>query len=325
MTKRPREGGSVERLKTLFQVPLTTQLVGSKEYYQKVLGSVCRELMVDYDMVMTDSRSNIQHRYTLLEVEVYFKTSPEYHHDDPYTHAHPLQYQNGVWYFHHVGHSKGYRGGSRKGMDVTLVGDRSDGGGGGILIRAIQCTTTNKVIEGPSLVVDLILKTLGYSSLKEMGLGDTQPCWDGALCFAPKKESSSEEEPLASYRIGLGLKNRTPTVEKRLDYVCRTYRYVMHPELLLKGKVWILMDMIQQSKAKQHKVMEGVKVKLVETCQQDMAYGRENAVDVIQACYRGGGQNDLVMGGFAWKMQLMSAILWWEDQTSNGKKVDLGI
>lgn len=324
MTKRSRDEPSVKRLQSLFKVPMTTEGKGAKEHYQAVLGSICHELMLDYDLVI--NRSTTPKRYALLEVEAYFKTDPIYHHDDPFTHAHPLQYQNGVWFFHHVGHGSGYRGGSRKGMDVTLIGDKPSGGGG-LLIRAVQCRSTGKIIEGPSLVVDLILAGVGASNLKSLTADyfdkpDAQPCWEGThLTFAPQ-QAQHKKEPmvLSSCRIGLGLKNRTPTVEKRLNFVCRPYRFVMHPRLLQKGKVWTLLEMIRVGKG----VDLDVKDKLVESCRDDMAYGREHAVALIQSCYSK-SPNDLVSGGLPWKIQLMSAILWWDEQVANGKHIDLGV
>ncbi|ORY99555.1 hypothetical protein BCR42DRAFT_430193 [Absidia repens] len=382
--KRSTTDASTDRLSSLFKVPMTKKAEGSKAHYQKVLGSICDELMNDYDLVIgfdDIDRSNQEHdtdpdsaninkrqkqlRYSLLEVEVYFKTSPEYHHDDPYTHAHPLQYQNAVWYFHHVGHSNGFRGGSRKGMDVTLVGVDDTGaiknlahagGGGGILIRAVQCTTTNKVIEGPSLLMDLILKSLGHTSIKAMVAngfekGNAQPCFDksSGLFFAPKiQHYQHREELLTSCRIGLGLKNHTPSMEKRLAYVCRSYRFVAHPRLLKKGKIWTILEMIQrqhqhqqqeqldmEKKTKRQKGISSsassswvdlldIKDSMVKSYEEQVVFGRTNAVKILKSC-RKGSLNDIVQGNSGWKLQVMSAIMWWESQISNGKHVDLGV
>ncbi|CAO3586852.1 unnamed protein product [Absidia cylindrospora] len=377
--KRNTTDASMDRLSSLFKVPMTTKAEGSKAYYQKVLGSICDELMNDFDLVIgTDDtdRSNQEHdtdpgqaniskqqqqqrRYALLEVEVYFKTSPEYQHDNPYTHAHPLQYQNAVWYFHHVGHSNGFRGGSRKGMDVTLVGVDDTGaiknvahagGGGGILIRAVQCTTTNKVIEGPSLLMDLILKSLGHTSIKAMVTdgfekGNAQPCYDksSGLFFAPKiqQQYQHREELLASCRIGLGLKNHTPSMEKRLAYVCRSYRFVAHPGLLKKGKIWTVLEMIQRQhqqqdtkkKTKRQKGLSSssswfdllnIKDSMAKSYEEQVVFGRTNAVEIIKSC-RQGSLNDIVQGNSGWKLQVMSAIMWWENQISNGNHIDLGV
>ncbi|KAI8084564.1 uncharacterized protein BX664DRAFT_337266 [Halteromyces radiatus] len=331
----------MELLSTLFQVPLTTESKGSKAYYEQVLGRIAETLLLGYDICIKDKSHHQQpfkhdiHRYGILEAEVYFKTLPEYHHDDPFTHAHPLQYQNGVWFFHHVGHSKGYRGGSRKGMDVTLIGttprNNKSGGCGGILIRAVQCHRTGKVIEGPSLWVDLILKTLGHTSIKDMisccfPQQESQSSWDSTcgLYLAPKLQQQQQQQSLyASYRIGLGLKNKTPSLEKRLGYVCRAYRFVVHRELLKKGKAWDILTQLHHQHMTNTKSSSKKTSKFVESCQVEYWQGRKDAATVIRTCVQ--GSKDIVQGSSAWKLRVMSAILWWEEQIISGNQVDLGL
>ncbi|CAG8591508.1 11392_t:CDS:1 [Funneliformis caledonium] len=98
--------------------------------------------------------------FKFLEIEFYLNDATN-DHNDPYSHGHEQQLTCGEWYFHHVG-KNGYRGGSRKGIDITFGSvDRKIYGG--ILIRAIQDELTNEVIEGPSLIVDKILETCGVN------------------------------------------------------------------------------------------------------------------------------------------------------------------
>ncbi|CAG8622430.1 23102_t:CDS:1 [Cetraspora pellucida] len=93
--------------------------------------------------------------FTILEIEFYLRDEVN-DHCDPFSHGHEHQLTCGEWYFHHVGRF-GYRGGSRKGIDITF-GSKNRNIYGGILIRAIRDDETNQVIEGPSLVVDKILE-----------------------------------------------------------------------------------------------------------------------------------------------------------------------
>jgi hypothetical protein len=61
--------------------------------------------------------------HRLVEVEFYYHAEG---HPDPFTHRDPLQRECGRWYFHRT--RRAYRGGSFKGLDLTL-GDGSACGG----------------------------------------------------------------------------------------------------------------------------------------------------------------------------------------------------
>ncbi|RUS12703.1 hypothetical protein BC937DRAFT_87226 [Endogone sp. FLAS-F59071] len=105
--------------------------------------------------------------FSFLEVEFYLR-DPSNHHADPFTHGHPNQLRTGTWYFHRVGMSTGFKGGTRKGLDIT-TGCAERGATGGILIRAIrEVGGGGQVVEGPSLVCDRILSEFGVQGLKEL-------------------------------------------------------------------------------------------------------------------------------------------------------------
>ncbi|KAJ1659306.1 aminophospholipid translocase [Dispira simplex] len=99
---------------------------------------------------------------------------------DPFAHAHPLQKDPGIYYFHHVGQSTGYREGSRRGFDITLgcPGNTLSGGDSsssltgevraGVLIRTIQNLTSGEVVSGPCLVVNTVLNFFGVPTVKDM-------------------------------------------------------------------------------------------------------------------------------------------------------------
>ncbi|RUS34945.1 hypothetical protein BC938DRAFT_477515 [Jimgerdemannia flammicorona] len=115
-------------------------------------------------------------RYTLLEVEFYVRDASSCH-LDPFTHGHPDQLRRGTWYFHRVGMSEGFKGGTRKGLDVT-IGDEARAVRGGILIRAMrEVDGARKVVEGPSLVCDRILEELGARTVKEL----VEETWEGKV------------------------------------------------------------------------------------------------------------------------------------------------
>ncbi|CAG8499519.1 11148_t:CDS:1 [Paraglomus occultum] len=99
--------------------------------------------------------------YSIVEVEFYLRDTAS-NHADPYTHGDVHQLTCGEWYFHRVG-KNGYRGGTRKGVDLTF-GSIKRNIYGGILIRSIKNERSGDVIEGPSLVVDQILKACGVNT-----------------------------------------------------------------------------------------------------------------------------------------------------------------
>ncbi|CAJ0903158.1 11034_t:CDS:2, partial [Entrophospora sp. SA101] len=117
-------------------------------------------------------------KYQIIELEFYFNTLENNSNDnallhcDPYSHQHEHQKTSGEWYFHRVG-KFGYRGGTRKGIDITFGNENAYGG---ILIRSIkriidnEDDDENELIEGPSLIVDEILRLCGVDnlSIKEM-------------------------------------------------------------------------------------------------------------------------------------------------------------
>ncbi|KZT70250.1 hypothetical protein DAEQUDRAFT_737479 [Daedalea quercina L-15889] len=138
--------------------------------------------------------------YELMEIEFYL-----YHpscHEDPFTHRSHEQQQAGQWYFHRAprrsgseqpvqAHGSGYRGGTRKGLDVTIgiiqnalpkrdnerdtACDSPSSGSaetahprGGILLRTMRRISDNKIFSGPSLLVDELLRASRVNSIAEL-------------------------------------------------------------------------------------------------------------------------------------------------------------
>eukprot|EP00744_Colponema_vietnamica_P015710 GILI01022030.1.p1 GENE.GILI01022030.1~~GILI01022030.1.p1 ORF type:complete len:459 (+),score=66.74 GILI01022030.1:73-1449(+) len=151
--------------------------------------------------------------FDLVEVEAYV-IGPN--HNDTFTHTDPQQGVFGTYYFHRMGPGKSYKGGSFKGMDITIgnslvqpasVGKHASSGSkwshpapfyGGYLVRSLRNTSTGDVIEGPSLVVDTLLAATQKSSIlalvEESGRRyltcDGKDSWlDGASAADAKKAS----------------------------------------------------------------------------------------------------------------------------------------
>ncbi|KZT06561.1 uncharacterized protein LAESUDRAFT_653427 [Laetiporus sulphureus 93-53] len=241
--------------------------------------SIARSLVQDHHLVVSNGATRTA--YQILELELYY-FRPGCH-EDPFTHGSEEQKESGQWYFHRaprksitsldspVG-TNGYRGGTRKGLDLTISSSRtrvsqgfaaetSDASSkrpkdrGGVLLRTIRRCSDAKVISGPSLLVDEILRASGASSITEL----VTVKWKGCISAFPPtaQDKGFEETPVISLslerierfpdtmrprifrspRIGLDLSNPDipsdrPLTHPRVIFVSRPYRFFIHPHLL---------------------------------------------------------------------------------------------
>ncbi|KAI0363191.1 hypothetical protein BV20DRAFT_1126425 [Pilatotrama ljubarskyi] len=227
----------------------------------------------------------------ILELEFYLYKAGS--HEDAFTHASDEQNQAGRWYFHRpprrsndpatqTAGPSGYRGGTRKGLDLTIgrppqpltskyfspsepVNEASSSRTepvlrGGILLRSVRRVSDSKVISGPSLLVDEILRLSGASEILELVAVN----WDSDISAFPPtpppsqrastmwlRRVSSKAEPtppenhsstskpriFRSPRIGLDISNpsispATALVHPRVVFISQTYRFFVNPHLL---------------------------------------------------------------------------------------------
>jgi len=128
-----------------------------------------------YDIVQT----LFQQRYVLINgnkyqiCEVEFYLYDDYH-ADVYTHRHPNQLQGGKWHFHRASkkYDSGYKGGTRKGLDLTLSQDNGHEYYS-VLIRSIYNCNRKQIVTGPCNVVDHILQQYGVDSILQLQGNDT--------------------------------------------------------------------------------------------------------------------------------------------------------
>jgi hypothetical protein len=304
----------------------------ARAYYQQLFENICSKLLLEFTLCVGETD-----RYRLLEVEAYLYD--EETHTDPYPHNHPQQRIPGRWYFHRVGMSYGFRGGSRKGLDVTM-GDGRMACKGGLLIRAIQNKTTGAVIDGPCLLVDAILKHLKVSSIQDLvdkffkhsngNAGDEKsgfwlkhepPDLDPTIV---RKRPNMDRSACAtvvyrSIRIGLGIKGKDDYIH-RLSYIGRPYRFVIYPHLLNKGKLWLALELIENSSFSANEIASTLNMKqsIVEAYQASLWEGKQRAESVLKTCTR---TKDMVSGNADWKCKALGAIRWWEEQTDQGKVI----
>lgn len=158
----------------------------------------------------------------------------------------------------------GYRGGTRKGLDLTIAGPVSStyfsntAGDtpasrlrGGILLRTLRRVSDSTIISGPSKLVDEILRLNKASNISDLVHqkwgGNTIAFASGAslsddvsgtsLCIQRKALVGAKATPIiySSSRIGLDLSHKSTTVsisDPRVIYVAKQYRYFIHPQLL---------------------------------------------------------------------------------------------
>lgn len=134
--------------------------------------------------------------------------------DDPFTHGNEKQRERGTFYVHRTGElaTSSYKGGSFKGMDLT-IGDGIKGAG--ILIRSIclisstpngtgvpMTITYGETIEGPSLCVDKLCALGGQSSAaRDWTLAELEQNVRIRKCTWDKQIT-----PIYGCRVGLTLK-----------------------------------------------------------------------------------------------------------------------
>lgn len=164
----------------------------------------------------------------------------------------------------------GYRGGTRKGLDLTLGSPNTSQATtsrfftpvaapnapqtksivrGGVLFRSIRRVSDSRVVSGPSLLVDELLRVGSASNIADL----VQKQWSGDISAFPSLETTHSENVRArlslqprsssttpriyqSPRIGLDLSHqstRNSPSDPRISYVSAPYRYFVHPELLV--------------------------------------------------------------------------------------------
>ncbi|KAF8998859.1 hypothetical protein BDQ17DRAFT_1361695 [Cyathus striatus] len=244
--------------------------------YISRFNDISRSLLHHHQIVL--KCGDTETRYQILELEVYFRNEG---HEDPFTHGSEEQKVSGTWYFHRAPRRSadstrsatsltGYRGGSRKGLDLTLGNPIPSSISstsllrGGILLRSIRrLGDASAVVSGPSLLVDEVLSRSKVASITEL----VQTKWGGdtsAFSDPSKRETVMYLEPITlkdppriyqSPRIGLDLSHPgvtfkpTDTHENfhpRIKFLLRPYRYFTHPnELTSNGRPQTLLGIFE--------------------------------------------------------------------------------
>ncbi|TEB32158.1 hypothetical protein FA13DRAFT_1731905 [Coprinellus micaceus] len=235
---------------------------------------------VDYHLVVT--RPGATTKVEFMEVEFYLQK--EGFHEDPFTHGSEEQKVAGRWYFHRAPRrsedsnrsltsTTTWRGGSRKGLDLTIGSSDSEPAPtsllrGGVLLRSIRVLGTKpKVVSGPSLLVDEVLSLSGAKEIGDL----YNDRWNGDTSAFPSKDSGASPPSYSMYlirkdagstkgasaiynspRIGLDLSHPGTTgpsirpLHSRIRFLPRSYRYFREPHLLTaNGRIQTFVGVLQ--------------------------------------------------------------------------------
>lgn len=188
-----------------------------------MLYELTHELFNDYLLQINNNH------YQISEIEFYIYSDE---HPDTYVHRHPAQLKWGRWFFHRASNkdSSGYKGGTRKGLDLTLSDDIYFS----VLIRSIYNLQTHEMISGPSKVVDYILSSYSVSSIEEFqeGKDNILEVENNFRTFTliKKEDCSSSHLPIyVGKRVGLNSSNNP-------HFSSLPYRFVQRKELIKREK-----------------------------------------------------------------------------------------
>jgi 3-methyladenine DNA glycosylase Mpg len=200
-----------------------TQLLAPSPDFDAWFARVATALLTQTRLVV----ANQPHR--LAEVEVYFHGPG---HEDPFAHRDPVQLHRGRWYVHRTG-------GSFKGIDLAFGGD---GAFAGVLLRGLE-TADGNFIDGPSLLVDHLLKRTGTKTSRELAalLGE-RPAWDPACPVHLEQLPQPDGRTVyTSARVGLNA-SREPA------FFAKPYRFLTDPRRTRKGRRQLVLGLLAAGK-----------------------------------------------------------------------------
>jgi hypothetical protein len=156
-----------------------------------------------------------------------------------------VQLHFGRWYFHRSGES--YRGGSFKGVDVT-IGDAT--AFGGMLLRGLE-TPDGTIIDGPSLLVDHLLRMTGTNTVAELdaAIGE-KPVTDADSPLLLVPHADVPRSVWKSLRVGLSLKRQVfRPDDPAVGFLLLRDRYLTEPRRTKKGKPHLVLPLLAEGRS----------------------------------------------------------------------------
>jgi len=203
--------------------------VVADEHFTPWFAEIASRLLNACDFVVAGNR------YRFAELEMYYSGGA---HPDLFAHRDPLQLEAGRWYFHRTRGE--YRGGSFKGLDLTL-GDGTSYFG--ILIRTVVASD-GAVLDGPCVTVDhLLAKTKAASVSALDGLINARSIWDvSSPLHITEAEKPRSATVYQSSRVGLSLKKSKGKPDAP-RFIGRPYRFLTEPAGISKGKAHLVLTL----------------------------------------------------------------------------------
>jgi hypothetical protein len=201
--------------------------VTADEHFSPWFAEIATRLLNNSDFVVDGKR------YRFAELEMYYSGEA---HSDLFSHREPLQLEDGRWYFHRTRGE--YRGGSFKGLDLTLGDGKSHFG---ILMRTVVAAD-GTILDGPCVTVDhLLAKTQAASVAVLDSLINARSIWDTSspLCIV-EAEKPRTATVYATSRVGLSLKKAKGKPDAP-RFVGRPYRFLSEPSNISKGKAHLVL------------------------------------------------------------------------------------
>jgi 3-methyladenine DNA glycosylase Mpg len=179
--------------------------------------TIAKSLLLKYVLMVNDKE------YRICEIEFYINSTQ---HPDQYTHSDDDQKSFGKWYFHKCSGGS-YKGGTYKGMDITMGNNETYFG---ILIRSIYDENLCEMIEGPCRSVNKILELNNCYDVKEYMANKCDPLSvrNTRNVYLKWKSSDNDEPIYKGPRIGLS--------DKYPEWQNVPYRFLIKKNLIKKGK-----------------------------------------------------------------------------------------
>ncbi len=169
--------------------------------------------------------------YEITEIEFYIYDDE---HPDANSHATLMQKTLLQMAFHT--HGSSFKEGSYKGVDISLGHKKRFGG---ILIRGLKSLKDQRIIDGPSKVVDEILLQFKETKVRNLVLKIDGEI--GGRDFEFLSSNETHQHLFKCPRVGLSLKKNP---DKKIPYLLKNYRYLKYPHLSKKGRPLLIASAI---------------------------------------------------------------------------------
>lgn len=193
-----------------------------KNIDQNLLDRIADSILNKHQIIIPDKDGN-DHIYRICEIEFYIMNE---NHNDKYVHQDEHQKTYGKWYFHRT-QSGNYKGGTYKGVDLTLGDDNTYFG---ILIRSIYSTEKSEMTEGPCRCVNTILELNNVKNVADYMVNRSDP----PSARSTKNVHIKRCRGLEKYDVYSG--PRIGLSDKYKEYQNKPYRYVIMNDQIKKDK-----------------------------------------------------------------------------------------